>query len=438
MNTVPKDQYEGGMKMARIEKLEPLKKLPKLKNVAAYARVSSPKDAMKHSLAAQVSYYSGMIQSHPGWRYAGVFTDEGVTGTKETRDGFQRLLEECRAGRIDMIITKSISRFARNTVTLLSTVRELKGMGVDVFFEEQNIHSASNDGELMLTILASFAQAESESVSENMKWKVRKNFEEGKPWGAKLYGYRVEDGTFIVDPDEAEIVRRVYAEYLSGKGTEAIVNGLNSDGILTRRGGKWYPYVIWQMLRNSTYTGSLLLQKTYWEDPLTKRKRKNDGVLPQYFVEDSHEAIIDADTFEAVQREIKRRERAYKHEKRSDKGYPFTGLIVCSHCGRPYRRKTTAKGFSWICPTYNSEGRAACPSKMIPEDTLTALTADIDLSAVERMTAEDGNVIRVRFKDGTERLLRWKDRSRAESWTEEMRQAAREAARKGGRKNGER
>lgn len=424
--------------MARIEKLEPLRKLPKLKNVAAYARVSSPKDAMKHSLAAQVSYYSGMIQSHPGWRYAGVFTDEGITGTRETRDGFQRLLEECRAGRIDMIITKSISRFARNTVTLLSTVRELKGMGVDVFFEEQNIHSGSNDGELMLTILASFAQAESESMSENQKWRVRKNFREGKPWGAKLYGYRVEDDTFIVVPDEAGIVRRVYAEYLSGKGTEAIANGLNTDGIPTRRGGKWYPNVIWQMLRNSNYTGSLLLQKTYREDPLTKRKRKNDGVLPQYFVEDSHEAIIDADTFEAVQSELKRRESAYKHKKRNNMGYPFTGLIVCANCGRRYKRKTTAGGFKWVCPTFNSAGKAVCPSKMIPEDTLAALTADIDLSSVERMIAEDGNVIRVRFKDGTERALKWKDRSRAESWTEEMRQAAREAALKGGKKNGER
>lgn len=424
--------------MARIEKLEPLKKLPKLKNVAAYARVSSPKDAMKHSLAAQVSYYSGMIQSHPGWRYAGVFTDEGFTGTRETRDGFQRLLEECRAGRIDMVVTKSISRFARNTVTLLSTVRELKGMGVDVFFEEQNIHSASNDGELMLTILASFAQAESESVSENMKWKVRKCFSEGKPWNVIVYGYRAVDGVFTVVPEEAAVVRRIFSEYLSGKGKTAIANGLNADGIKPMRTGKWQRTVLSTMLSNITYTGSLLLQKTYRSDPISKRKTPNNGELPMYLAEGTHEPIIDADTFEAVQREIKRRERAYKHERRSDMGYPFTGLIFCSHCGRPYRRKTTAKGFSWICPTYNSEGKAACPSKMIPEDTLTALTADIDLSAVERMIAEDSNIIRVRFKDGTEQILRWKDRSRAESWTEEMRQAAREAALKGGRKNGER
>lgn len=424
--------------MATIEKIEPSKKLPKLKNVAAYARVSSAKDAMKHSLAAQVGYYSGMIQSHPGWNYAGVFADEGMTGTKETRNGFQRLLEECRTGRIDMIITKSISRFARNTVTLLSTVRELKSLGIDVFFEEQHIHTLSGDGELMLTILASFAQEESLSASENQKWRIKKNFEEGKPWSGIIYGYRLVDGRFIIQPKEARIVKRVFTEYLAGCGTEAIANGLNSDGATTRKGGRWYPAVIWQMLRNFNYTGSLLLQKTYREDHISKRTRTNDGVLPQYLAEDTHEAIIDTETFEAVQKEIARRQEMYKQRAKSRISYPFSGLIVCARCGRKYKRKTTASGHVWICPTFNSAGKAVCPSKQIPEETLTALTADIDLSTVEHMIAEDGNIVRVCFKDGTERELKWKDRSRAESWTEEMRQAAREAALKGGKKNGER
>ena len=267
-----KNQEKEAYMDSKIEKKACRDHLPKLLNVAAYARVSSAKDAMRQSLSAQVSYYSELIRSRPGWRYAGVFADEGVTGTKESREGFQRLLSECRAGRIGMVITKSVSRFARNTVTLLSAVRELKSLRVDVFFEEQNIHSTSGDGELMLTILASFAQAERESMSANVKWKVKKCFSEGRPWGAKLYGYRVEDGRFIVLPDEAAIVKRVYSEYLSGKGAEAITNGLNADGVTTRRGGKWYPNVIWHMLRNSNYTGSLLLQKTYREDPITKRK----------------------------------------------------------------------------------------------------------------------------------------------------------------------
>lgn len=155
--------------------------------VAAYSRVSSGKDAMLHSLSAQVSHYSELIQNYRGWQYCGVFTDEAITGTKETRAGFQRLLAECRAGKIDMVITKSISRFARNTVTLLDTIRELKLLGVDVYFEEQNIHTIGADGELILTILASYAQEESRSTSENMKWRIKKNFEEGKPWNALFW-----------------------------------------------------------------------------------------------------------------------------------------------------------------------------------------------------------------------------------------------------------
>lgn len=421
----------------RIEKRNAVTPLPRLKNVAAYARVSSAKDAMRHSLAAQISYYSGLIQSRPGWRYAGVFADDGLTGTKETREGFQKLLEKCRAGEIDMVITKSISRFARNTVMLLNTVRELKGLGIDVYFEEQNIHSASSEGELMLTILASFAQEESLSASENQKWRIKKNFEEGKPWSGKLFGYHLVNGTFIMQPDEAAIVKRVFEEYLSGKGTEAIANGLNADGF-TNRGGKWYPSVIAHMLRNVDYTGNLLLQKTYREDHLTKRKRKNDGVLPQYFVEDAHEAIIDSYTFEAVQKEAERRLEKYKHENKGSEKYAFTGLIVCASCGRKYKRKKTHAGPVWICPTFNSAGKTVCHSKQIPEETLMELTAGFDLGAVERMIAENGSIIRVCFRDGTEQTLVWKDRSRSKSWTDEMKLKAKAEAEKRWKKNGER
>src|SRR5574344_1421578 len=165
-----------------------------LTRVAGYARVSSGKDAMLHSLEAQVSYYSDFIQRNRGWSYVGVYADEAKTGTKDSRDNFQRLLADCHTGKIDLIITKSMSRFARNTVTLLETVRELKGIGIDVFFEEQNIHTISGEGEVMLSILASFAQAESQSVSENQKWRIKKNFEEGKPWSYTMYGYRNENG----------------------------------------------------------------------------------------------------------------------------------------------------------------------------------------------------------------------------------------------------
>ena len=284
---------------------------PKLTRVAAYARVSSGKDAMHHSLSAQVSYYSSLIQKHPGWTYAGVYADEAKTGTKDSRANFQRLIADCQQGRIDLVITKSVSRFARNTVTLLETVRQLKDMGVDVYFEEQNIHTMSTDGELMLTILASYAQEESRSVSENQKWRIRKNFKEGRPWNGVMLGYRQQGGKYIIVPEEAEIVRRIYTEYLAGKGLEAIVNGLNADGILTQKGFTWHKGPVSRILRNSNYTGNLLLQRFYSENHITKRKCVNEGELPKYSAADTHEAIIDIETFNAVQAEIER--RAKKH-----------------------------------------------------------------------------------------------------------------------------
>ena len=195
----------------------------RLTRVAAYARVSSGKDAMLHSLSAQVSYYSELIQNHPGWLYCGVYADEAVTGTKDKRDDFQRMLADCRQGKMDLIITKSISRFARNTVTLLQTVRELKALGVDVFFEEQNIHTQSADGELMMTILASYAQEESRSASENQKWRIRRNFESGMPWNGTMLGYRYDKGTLVVVSEEAETVKRIFEEYLSGLGLPALL-----------------------------------------------------------------------------------------------------------------------------------------------------------------------------------------------------------------------
>ena len=205
----------------------PSTKIPQRKRVAAYARVSSGKDAMLHSLSAQVSYYSDLIQNHSGWQYAGVYADEALTGTRDNRENFQRLLADCRDGMIDMVITKSISRFARNTITLLETVRELKTMGVDVYFEEQNIHSLSADGELMLTILASYAQEESLSVSENQKWRVRHNFENGMPWNGTVLGYRYNQGTFEIEPEEAEIVRFIFGSYSNGTGATTIAKILN-------------------------------------------------------------------------------------------------------------------------------------------------------------------------------------------------------------------
>lgn len=222
-----------------IRKVKPAAAMPRLERVAAYCRVSSGKDAMLHSLSAQVSHYSELIQRRPGWAYAGVYADEALTGTKDDRPEFQRLLADCRAGKIDRVLTKSVSRFARNTVTLLETVRELKELGVAVYFEEQNIDSLSGDGELMLTILASFAQEESKSVSDNCKWRIRKDFSEGKPMNLPLlYGYRREKGRIVIDEREAEIVRFIFRSCLNGMGKGRITEALREQGVPCRLGGE--------------------------------------------------------------------------------------------------------------------------------------------------------------------------------------------------------
>ena len=383
----------------KVEQVQfPKLKVPKPKRVAAYARVSSGKDAMLHSLSAQVSYYSSLIQSHNGWEYAGVYTDEALTGTKDNRENFQRLLADCRSGKVDMVITKSISRFARNTVTLLETVRELKGYGIDVYFEEQNIHSISSEGELMLTILASYAQEESRSASENQKWRIKHNFENGMPWNATLFGYRYENGEYVIVPEEAEIIQKIYKMYLSGKGAVAIMNYLNKSDVATRKGNQWCKNGVMKLLKNYTYTGNLVLQRTYRKDHLTKELRINNGELAQYSVINSHQPIVTMEQYQAVQDEIKRREKQYARCKRRST-YPLTGLIRCENCGKNYRRKTTPQGIAWVCSTYNTQGKAACDAGYIPEDILLAALGELD--KIDFVTACKNNALEITFKDGT-------------------------------------
>ena len=408
------------------------------KRVAAYARVSSGKDAMLHSLSAQISYYSTFIQRHSEWQYAGVYADEATTGTKDARAEFQRMLADCRAGLIDMILTKSISRFARNTITLLETVRELKRLGIDVYFEEQKIHSMSGDGELMLTILASYAQEESYSASENQKWRVRRNFEDGKPWNCTMFGYRPHNGELVIQPDEAEVVRMMFADYLSGMGRVAIMKKLNAAGIPTRFGNRWGESSVMSVLQNVAYTGDLLLQTTYRVDHISKQSIANHGERPMYRVENSHAPIISREVFEAVQAEIKRRAEQHNCHAPTTERYPFSGLITCGVCGRHYRRKVTRTGAVWICAGFNQLGKEACASKQVPENTLMALTAEvlgipafdeeIFHQRISGLRVSGANRVIYLFRDGSEIEQAWQDRSRRESWTPEMRQRARERA----------
>ena len=412
----------------------------KLLRVAAYGRVSNGKDAMLHSLSAQVSYYSNLIQNHEGWIYCGVYTDEALTGTKENRDEFQRLVNDCRAGKIDLVITKSISRFARNTVTLLKTVRELKLLGVGVFFEEQNINSLTAEGELMLTILASYAQEESLSASENQNWRIKASFEQGiLPMSCQnVYGYkRTPDGGFEIIPHEAEVVKRIFYMFLDGLGTLKIAKILTEEGIESNTGDRWTEKKVRYILSNEKYVGDLLLQKSFTTDHLTKKTKRNRGEKPQYYVQDNHEPIISRDVYDAVQLELERRRE--KHLKITvPQKYAFTGKIKCGICGKNFRRKVTASRVVWICYTFDKLGKKECASKQIPDETLCMVTAEVlgteifDAEVfeeqIEKIVVPGPNQLTFYFKDGRTIEKEWKDRSRAESWTTEMKEKARKTS----------
>ena len=424
-------------KIIKIEK-EPAAILRK--KVAAYARVSSGKDSMLHSLSAQISYYSNLIQSRKDWEYVGVYSDEAISGTKESRDSFQEMIKDCREGKIDMIITKSISRFARNTVTLLQTIRELKDINIGVFFEQENIFSLSGDGELMLTVLASFAQEESLSVSENCKWRIRNDFKQGYPSSTTILGYKLENGVLQVIPEEAETVKMIFSDYLFGMGKTSIMKKLINEERQTKLGGTWSDGNIYTILRNEKYTGNLLLQKTFNDNHINKKKCKNNGEFAKYYVQNSHEAIIDIDTFNKVQVEIARRSKDKSGDYTKNK-YPFSGKLICMECGKNYRRKINNSGTDyakpvWICSTYNSLGKKHCASKHVPEWALLDLTAEVlsipefDNAVFENEIKEirisSPNTIIYIFHSGKIITKTWEHKSRKSTWNESKKQEARE------------
>ena len=421
-----------------IKKVVQSPRLDAKKRVAAYARVSSGKDAMLHSLSAQVSYYSNLIQSNPDWLYAGVYSDEAKTGTKENRDGFLRLVADCRDGRINMVITKSISRFARNTVTLLETVREFKLLGVDVYFEEQNIHTMSADGELMLSILASYAQEESLSASENQKWRIRKGFEKGELiiWRF-LLGYKVSKAGITIDEDSAMIVREIFSRVIAGESFNSISRDLNDRGLTCALGGRWCAQRIRETVANEKYTGNAMLQKRYRNNHLEKKLCRNTGELPMFYAEETHPAIIDDETFASAQAVLQKMREATKNRPRPQKS-EFTSKIYCPYCGKAYKRNTSNGSVGWNCSTFLSQGKAYCHGKKIPEATLKAVCAEVlgtgDYNSmvfdtlIERIEVPEDNHLRFIFKDGRTVERTWADRSRRESWTDEMRAAARQKA----------
>src|SRR5574344_442907 len=392
-----------------VRKMPQKPRLVAQKKVAAYARVSTGKDAMLHSLSSQVSYYSNLIQGHEGWIYAGVYSDEALTGTKESRDGFQKLLSDCRAGKVNMILTKSISRFARNTVTLLETVRELKALEVDIFFEEQNIHTMSAEGELMLTILASYAQEESLSASENQKWRIRTGFENGELLNWRfLLGYRISKDGITVEEESAPIVREVFDRVMAGESFSAISRDLNARGVACALGGKWCAQRIRETVANEKYTGNAMLQKRYRNNHLEKKLLRNTGELPMFYAEGTHPAIIDMDRSEAAQEVLRQTRKTTKDRPRPQKS-EFTGKIFCPFCGKAYKRNTSNGSVGWNCSTYLAQGKAFCHGKKIPEDTLRAVCADVlgcgkysseaFTEQVERIEVPEDNHLLFVFKD---------------------------------------
>ena len=429
--------------MAEIKIISKEKQMPKLVRVAAYARVSSDKDAMLHSLSSQVSYFSKMIQSHESWKYVGVYSDEGMTGTKIKRDGFQRMIQDAKAGKIDIIVTKSLSRFARNTVDCLKTIREMKAINVDIFFEEQNIHTLSANGEFLISLLAGYAQEESRQCSENTLWRVRKNFKEGKPYGgSSMLGYRLEKGRFTVVPEEAEIVRKIFDLYLAGNGFCKIARILTNDGIKSYTGKAWNKSTLGEIISNVTYTGNLHLQKTYRENHMTKKTIRNKGEKPLYIVEGNHEPIISQEIFDKAQ-EIRKVKAVGKSGKRNGPAYPFTGLIYCGECGHLFKHKVTKYYESWCCSQYDELGKAYCASKKIRDDVLRKACAEaLGINSfdettfkknIRRIDAFNGNRLVFYFINGISKEVIWDNPSRRDSWTDEMKLKAKERSSKNGK-----
>lgn len=311
------------------------------RKVAAYARVSTDQEEQLTSYEAQVDYYTNYIKGRDDWEFVSVFTDEGITGTSTRhREGFKRMIAEALAGNIDLIVTKSVSRFARNTVDSLSTIRKLKEHGTEVYFEKENIWTFDSKGELLITIMSSLAQEESRSISENVTWGHRKRFADGKVMVAysSLMGYeKGEDGSLVINEEEAATVREIFRLFLEGYTPHSIARQLTERGIPTpMKKKKWIAGTVLSILQNEKMMGDALLQKKYTVDFLTKEQRVNNGEVPQYYVEDNHEGIVSKEVFAAVQREIKKRK---SYESRYSGTSIFASKIICADCGSFYGSK---------------------------------------------------------------------------------------------------
>lgn len=372
---------QGEMRVVVIpaKSCEENKQAAKCLRVAAYCRVSTDDEEQKTSYEAQIGYYTEKINSNPEWQMAGIFADEGISGTQaQKRPEFLKMIRLCRQRKIDIILTKSLSRFARNTVDSLGYIRELRALGIAVISEKENINTLTAESEMLITIMSCFAQAESESISKNVSWGVRQSFKNGNvPMQyARLLGYRKgHDGNAEIIPEEAEVVKEIYRCYLDGMSMNLIADRLNEKGLTTKGGSSPYrKTVVQRILTNEKYTGDALLQKTYVTDCITKKTRKNNGELPMYLVKNHHEPIISRSDFNRVQEEMARRSaKRTIADKLTKTGqgkysakYALSELLICGECGEHYRRVTwTAKGFKeikWRCVSRIQYGKKKCHS----------------------------------------------------------------------------
>lgn len=355
--------------------------LIKLK-VAAYCRVSTEQEEQQGSYEIQVKHYTDFINSNPNWELAGIYADEGISGTStKNRTDFLRMIEDCKEGKIDKIITKSISRFARNTLDCLNYVRMLRDMNISIQFEKEGINTLEASGELLLTIMASLAQQESESLSKNVKLGYQFRFQQGKVYvnTSQFLGYEYDENRkLVIVPEEAEIVKRIYNEFLLGYGYKRIADELNKDGIKSKK-GIWYDSHVRSILTNEKYMGDALLQKTIKKNIADKRSYKNDGRVPQYYVTDSHEGIISKKVFNLVQQEVERRANYRINNKCNIKRqysgkYALSNRCICGKCGDVYTRTKYKKRNEyvtvWKCSTRYNLGTKACLNSMIEENEL--------------------------------------------------------------------
>lgn len=364
--------------MKVITKIEPSDTLTdkKKRRVAAYCRVSKGTDCQLESLEAQKSHYLEYIKANPEWEFAGLYYDEGITGTKkELRPALMQMIDDCEDGKIDYIVTKSLSRFARNTTDCLELVRKLMELGIPVFFEKENLDTGAMESEFLLSIMGSLAESESVSISENSKWGIRHRFENGTyKIGYAPYGYGVKEGEFYILEEEAKWVRYIFDEILAGKGCAAVARDLNEKQIPTRRNGRWTASTILGILKNEKYTGDCLFQKTYSD--FRFRRHINRGERDQFYVEGHHEAIISHEDFDAAGQLIDQHAKE-KSIKKSDikyqNRYPFTGKIICGNCGSTFKRKMNCTGNlrypSWVCREHIIH-KENCPLKAIKESDI--------------------------------------------------------------------